>query len=85
MEDGIERCRHSLNSCNDMYYEEFNNNHCEQKINSKTLYLCSPNDKFELNKCIITDKKEKMQELVKKNYKISIFITDINDLYIYSQ
>jgi hypothetical protein len=85
MEDGIERCRHSLNSRNDMYYEEFNNNHCEQKINSKTLYICSPNDNFELNKCIITDKKEKMLELVKKNYKISIFITDINDLYIYSQ
>ena len=75
MEDGIERCRHSLNSCNDVYNKE--------KTNSKILYLCSPNDKCELDKCIITDNKQKMQELMKKNYKVSIFIADINELYNY--
>jgi hypothetical protein len=83
MEDGIERCRHSLNSRNDMYYEQFDKEPCEQKINNKTLYFCSPNDKCELDKCIITDNKQKMQELMKKNYKVSIFIADINELYNY--
>ena len=74
MEDGIERCRHSLNSSNDIY---------EQKINNKTLYFCSPNEKYEIDKCIISYNKQKMQELMKKNYKISIFIADINELYNY--
>lgn len=77
MEDGIERCRHSLNSYNDVYNKE--------KTNSKILYLCSPNDEFEIYKCIITDNKSKMQELMKKKYKVSIFIADvqINDIYSY--
>jgi hypothetical protein len=84
MEDEIERNMHSLNSQNDMYFKENNN-----KL-SKTLYVCSPsNNKFELNKCIITDNKEKMQELIKQYYKVSIFLTDINndinnDIYNFS-
>ena len=80
MEDGIERNIHSLNSQNDIYLK-INNN----KLN-KTLYVCSPpNDKFELNKCVITDNKEKMQELIKQYYKVSIFLTDINnDIYSFS-
>ncbi len=84
MEDGIERYRHSLNSQNDMYFENCYDEPSQQKNNSKTLYLCSPSEIFEIDKCVITDKKEKMQELVKKNYKVSIFITDINNIYNYS-
>lgn len=81
MEDGIERNIHSLNSHNDIYLKVNNNN----KL-SKTLYVCSPpNDKFELNKCVITDNKEKMQELIKQYYKVSVFLTDINnDIYSFS-
>jgi len=80
MEDGIERNIHSLNSQNDIYFKVNDN-----KL-SKTLYVCSPpNDKFELNKCIITDNKEKMQELIKQYYKVSVFLTDINnDIYSFS-
>ncbi len=80
MEDGIERNIHSLNSKNDIYFKVNDN-----KL-SKTLYVCSPpNDKFELNKCIITDNKEKMQELIKQCYKVSVFLTDINnDIYSFS-
>ena len=64
MEDGLERNRHSLNSYNDIYFETPD----EKPI--KTLYLCSPaaSNNFELDKCVITDKKEKMQELVNNNY-----------------
>ena len=80
MEDGLERNRHSLNSHNDMYFETPD----EKPI--KTLYLCSPavSDKFELDKCIITDKKEKMQELVNKNYKVTVFLTNASDSSAYS-
>ena len=80
MEDGLERCRHSLNSNNDMYFEAPD----EKPI--KTLYLCSPalSNKFELDKCIITDKKEKMQELVNNNYKVTVFLSNINNNNVYS-
>ena len=80
MEDGLERSRHSLNSNNDMYFEAPD----EKPI--KTLYLCSPvlSDKFELDKCIITDKKEKMQELVNNNYKVTVFLSDVNNNNLYS-
>ena len=80
MEAGLERCRHSLNSNNDMYFEAPD----EKPI--KTLYLCSPalSNKFELDKCIITDKKEKMQELVNNNYKVTVFLSNINNNNVYS-
>ena len=86
MEDGIERNIHSLNSHNDIYLKIINNNNNNNNNNNKTLYVCSPpNNKFELNKCIITDNKEKMQELIKQYYKVSIFLTDINnDIYSFS-
>ena len=80
MEDGLEHYRHSLNSNNDMYFETPD----EKPI--KTLYLCSPavSDKFELDKCIITDNKEKMQELLNNNYKVTIFLSNINNNNVYS-
>jgi len=79
MEDGLERCRHSLHSRNERYFETPD----EKPI--KTLYVCSPSsDNFELNKCIITDNKEKMQELMKQNYTISVFLTSNNNNTIYN-
>jgi len=79
MEDGLERCRHSLSSRNERYFETPD----EKPI--KTLYVCSPlSDNFELNKCIITDNKEKMQELMKQKYAISVFLTSNNNNTIYN-
>jgi len=79
MEDGLERCRHSLHSRNERYFETPD----EKPI--KTLYVCSPSsDKFELNKCIITNNKEKMQELMKQKYNVSVFLISETNNTIYN-
>jgi hypothetical protein len=70
MEDGIERS---------LPFSLFDKPIKERKI----LYLCCLNESFKLDECIITDNKQKMQELMKKKYKVSIFIADINELYNY--
>jgi len=73
MEDGIERS---------LSFSLFDKPIKERKI----LYLCCLNEKMcKLDECIITDNKQKMQELMKKNYNVSIFIADVNELYTYSQ
>ena len=70
MEDGIERSINSLNSQNNMYFEESD----DEKLIKPILYLCwQPNEKFSLNKCIITDDKEKINELLKQKFRICIF------------
>ena len=70
MEDGIERS---------LSFSLFDKPIKERKI----LYLCCLNKSFKLDECIITDNKQKMQELIKKNYNVSIFIADVNQLYNY--
>jgi hypothetical protein len=83
MEDGIERNMHSLLENQEKIFEQpLNNVKLEEK---KTLYLCYPNNKFHLDKCIITDKKEKTQELIKLGYQVSLFIIDNDNTYFNPQ
>lgn len=70
MEDGIERS---------LSFSLFDKPIKERKM----LYLCYLNESLKLDECIITDNKQKMQELIKKNYNVSIFIADVNQLYNY--
>jgi hypothetical protein len=75
MEDGIERNMLSLLENQEKIFEQpVNNVKPEEK---KTLYLCYPIGKFDLDKCVITDKKEKTQELIKIGYKVCLFFIDI--------
>jgi hypothetical protein len=83
MEDGIERNRHSLLENQEKFFEQPVND--EKQIEKKTLYLCYPFDKFHLDKCIITDKKEKTQELIKIGYKVCLFIIDNDNTYFNPQ
>ena len=83
MEDGIERNMHSLLENQEKIFEEQANN--ENSLEKKTLYLCYPIGKFHLDKCVITDKKEKTQELIKIGYKVSLFIIDNNNQYFNPQ
>lgn len=83
MEDGIERNMLSLLENQDKIFEQPDNNvKLEEK---KTLYLCYPNGKFHLDKCVITDKKEKTQELIKIGYKVCLFIIDNDNTYFNPQ
>jgi hypothetical protein len=78
MEDGLERGMHLLYDIPQLNYNNISNEH-------KILYVCLPNDIIKLDECIITIDKRKAQELYKKNYKISVFITpDNNGIYTYS-
>jgi hypothetical protein len=82
MEDGIERNMLSILDRQEQTFEPFNNEKSNEK---KTLYLCYPIGNLQLDKCIITDKKEKTQELIKIGYQVSIFITDNNNIFFNPQ
>jgi len=82
MEDGIERSLHSLKEQSFEQPDEQTYKNPEEK---KTLYLCYPVDKFHLDKCVITDKKEKTQDLIKSGYKVSLFIINNDNTYFNPQ
>jgi len=73
MEDGIERSLHSLLENQEKIFEQPDEN--QKKEESKILYLCYPDsEEFNLIKCIITDKKEIVRNLITKGYNVSLFI-----------
>ena len=83
MEDGIERNMLSLLENQDKIFEQQIND--EKPEEKKTLYLCYPIGNFQLDKCVITDKKEKTQELIKNGYQVCLFIIDNNNQYFNPQ